>query len=512
MQHLSERQRKANHLLPIAVGFIALLPYINSLFFAATYDDEIHLPNSYQLSYWEIWTQSTWPGNLFRPVFLSSLKAQTDLAILFGIDPVFFLHLGNIVLHSLCAVVAFFIARIVLKSDVALVAALIFGLLPVHSEAVSNISYRTELLQFLFGGLSITTLHYLKNRYKILIPTLALLLAMLSKESGLIFIPLLLISSTYRKKAITCSCISFVAYVLLRINALGEVIPDGAPVLYLDNPLVELSLIERLYSALLLLGKYIENCLLPLNLSADYSFSALLPLSLPATSQAFYLLATLLLVSLGFLRKNLSLFVAWFFISFAITANIVLTTGTIFADRLVYTPSFGLSVLIATLISRIPRNTLKTLTTSLFLLIYGSIAFNYSSRWRDNTELAIRTVSAVPNSARANHRLGITLRDKGLDTKAKTYFLKAISIYPEMANSYLGLATVEKDTATRVSLLNKALKAQPDYLPAIQHLARLHIQAGEKDLAGPLVAKALTLNERSSANLQLLAEINALED
>jgi hypothetical protein len=101
-------------------------------------------------------------------------------------------HLVNVGLHGLVTGLVTESARYVLENDEAsLIAGLVFGLHPVHAEAVSNITSRGELLMslfFLVAFLSFAS-HLNKSGWKsivaiYLVPWVCMTLSMFSKEQG----------------------------------------------------------------------------------------------------------------------------------------------------------------------------------------------------------------------------------------------------------------------------------------------------------------------------------------
>lgn len=134
-------------------------------------------------------------GGFFRPVFILSL--YLDGAV-WGSRPAGF-HLTNISLHALNAFLVFRLTRALLRdarpgaaggrsrNNVALLAGLIFLLHPSHTEAVTWVSGRSDLLAAFFFLLSV--LAYVSNSRasKAGVPALSLAwfaLALLSKESA----------------------------------------------------------------------------------------------------------------------------------------------------------------------------------------------------------------------------------------------------------------------------------------------------------------------------------------
>ncbi len=133
-------------------------------------------------------------GSYYRPLLILSYYLDESL---FGALPGI-MHLENVVLHVLNAILVYFLTRRLLATDernasyVPLSAALLFGLHPLSSESVNWISGRTDLLAGLFVLTStLLLLLYKSNRQRIHLSMafLSLLFAVLTKETALSFLP-----------------------------------------------------------------------------------------------------------------------------------------------------------------------------------------------------------------------------------------------------------------------------------------------------------------------------------
>src|SRR6185436_16880949 len=82
-------------------------------------------------------------GNLYRPFAVLTYAAQFALH---GVRPAGY-HVVNVLLHALASVLLLLLVRAILDdARVAFAAALLFAVHPIHTEAVSNIVGRAEVL------------------------------------------------------------------------------------------------------------------------------------------------------------------------------------------------------------------------------------------------------------------------------------------------------------------------------------------------------------------------------
>src|SRR5579863_123144 len=180
-------------LLLAAVAFV----YANTLLNQFALDDGLYITRNPQV------TQFTWRGllapnrftNAFRPFTFATLALNWALH---GAHP-FGFHLLNLLLHAAVTLLLYFLLCSLLEEraqgkTVALVAAALFAVHPIHTEAVASVMGRPELLAagFLLGA---WILHLRDQEIPALI---CFALALLSKESAAAFLPLVFVGDYAR--------------------------------------------------------------------------------------------------------------------------------------------------------------------------------------------------------------------------------------------------------------------------------------------------------------------------
>lgn len=183
---------------------VALLAYANAWPDALVHDDKFFGGSERfaGLTDWtrpfreDLWAASGIRSDLYRPLLLLSLAFD---ARLFG-DWLRGYHLVNIFLHAVATLLVYGLARLLLRRTAvaehttsagrfALLAALVFAVHPIHTEAVNSIFNRSDILVTIFGGAGLWWLLQARDAR----PARAwaglgvcYLLAMFSKESGII--------------------------------------------------------------------------------------------------------------------------------------------------------------------------------------------------------------------------------------------------------------------------------------------------------------------------------------
>lgn len=143
----------------ITVVALAVLVYANTLANGFAYDDVSIIQTNPYITDWRqipwLFTKGYWShksggvGN-YRPLTIITFTLEYAL---WGLTPLGY-HLTNTLLHAANVTLLFHLLRCYrVTPGIAGVAALIFAVHPVHTEAVANVVGRAELLGMLFGGL-----------------------------------------------------------------------------------------------------------------------------------------------------------------------------------------------------------------------------------------------------------------------------------------------------------------------------------------------------------------------
>lgn len=537
-----------------------LAVYANSLLNGFTYDDEayvLHNPavKSFSLSGL---LQPTSFNNVFRPMTFGSFALNWAAGGGWALG----FHLVNVLLHAAVVVLLYVLLKELLEplpqgSIVAFAAALLFAVHPIHTEAVASIVGRSELLAA--GFLLAAWLLHLDDRP--VLSLVCLLLALLSKESAVVFLPLVMAGDYVRGKRKPLTRYGWMAgviglYLLLFWRVEGGRFGEKS-VSFLDNPLASLPAHWRVLNALGIGWKYVGLHFYPARLSSDYSYNAI-RLYASWWHLAPALVATVLVLGawLWAVWKRQS---AWtlagviYLFGFAVTANLFIPTGTIMGERLAYLPSAGFCLLVALLWAGLERRESRLAWTVLgvLLTVLGARAALRNRDWRDNFTLFAADARSVPGSARAHGNLGREYMKRGQLEAARSEFQTALAIWDDypitlenygLVESWLGhydnarrllesaLSKTQKGTLdydqTEVSLavqliklarteealelLNRVIKERSECASAWSSRAVIHQQRGEVAAAKADAEMALTLNPVDGQAKNVLTALNGM--
>lgn len=475
---------------------VAILVYGNTLLNGFTYDDD-----GYILSNQVVKASSVAAlfhptiNNVLRPVTFGTLALNWKLA---AQRPLAY-HLVNLLLQAAVVLLLYLLLQTLLESlpyaaNCAFVTALLFAVHPIHTEAVASIVGRSELLAV--GFLLAAWILHLHDRPLAALSCLAL--ALMSKESAVVFLPLVLAGDYARGKFKPLQRYASIAavtglYLAWFWKAKGGRFGEES-VVFLDNPLISLPAGLRVLNALRIAWKYVGLQFYPATLSYDYSYNAILLRTdwrhtLPAAAAAGLVLG-LWICTLRARRRTWFLAGAIYLLGFSVTANLLVPTGTIMGERLAYLPSAGLCLLVSLTWIQVEARKPKLAWVVLVVLLTGlAVRTMVRNRdWRDNLTLYSAGVRACTGSARAHKNLADTYMKLGHLDAARTEFQVALRIYPDYPSALNNYGAVEfqlgNDRDAREAL-QKALsltdKTSSDYMFIEVNLAKILIRLGQND-------------------------------
>lgn len=379
------------------------------------------------------------------------------------------LHRTNVVLGVLAILLAYALARLWLRSPVAVIATAVFALHPAQIETVAYISARGDLLAGLFAlACACAALRYLDGGHRAWAAAATLLFAcsLLSKES-LIALPLAIpfLRTEGRRRWILAGVLLALAIVYLPVR--GAIVhtttrpPYVAGALGLPGVLLE----------------YAKIFVLPFDLSIERQ------------PHALYLWLGVVLVPLLVLgRKHPGL--VWAAVLLAPSAIAVRSTGVV-ADRYLYAPMFGLAVALAA----IPWKKPVIVAVAIWGALLVVVGWRQVPVWRDVTTLYTHALEMAPDSSSANYRVAVLTGDPALLARAVTLDPRNAAALNNLGVHYLRAG----DPATGADLLRRAVTAQPAHFRSWLNLGLAQLALGQHADGCQSIARALAINPRYQA-------------
>jgi len=471
----------------LAAG-VAFLTYAMTFGYDFVYDD-VHIIIEYEALHSlrnikAILTDTWWASALYRP--FSQLSLAIDWAIGGGTPGVF--HVVNVVLHSIATALVYRFARLGIGFYGALFAALLFAVHPVHVEAVANVVGRTEVWVTIFA-LSAALLYewdgrlaavgdVTGRRFVATFGTLVcLVLGLGSKESGFAIPGILLIvdlakawrEGTTLEAAVKPHLVLWLGVLALAVEWLffrswmiGNYIGD-----FPGPGLFGLGFFDRVWVMAPIVMEYLRLFIFPLQLSADYS-----PNHVPAVA-AFTLRAALgfaLLVSIvvfGFkVRRKipwLTFSLMWVGGTILIVANLVVPTGVIIAERILYLPSVGFVFLAGWVFEAgVQRRYKASIVLAFVVLSFGLVrSMTRMPVWSTADRFFPQLVLDAPNSFRGQWLAGMLAYREGDRRAGERHLWAALNTYPLFPNLW-------RDLGDKLAEEGRSLQAALAYRSAVR--------------------------------------------
>lgn len=478
----------------------------------------------------EIITGSWWPDALYRPV--TQLTFALDWVIGDG-NPAYF-HFGNVVLHILCTLLVYRLARRMLPVVGCVVAASLFAVHPVHVEAVANVVGRAEVLATLL--VLGTALLYLIDgdlaasgnaRGRRLAATGGVLglslLAYGSKESALALPGILLMLDwlTARQKnlrfddvvlrhwmLLVGTLVLALEWMVIRWIVLGDLAGDHpGPGVFGED------FFGRLRAMAPVVLEWIRLLIFPLHLSADYS-----PDYLPqgwgwrAVTGVTSVIALVVIAVRSSAKQPLVTFgLAWLGGTLLIVSNLIVPSGVLLAERSLYLPSVGFCWLAAFLLMKIENR--KAVVFGGIAVVVGlglARTVERVSVWQSATTFFPRLVVDARGSFRSYWVAGHIAYQRGDRQAGETLMRRAIDIYPVFPNLWSDLA-IEFEREERWSeagdFFAAAYRIDTDRLQDAVNAIENYVRGGELDQAESLAHSARWAGSSDFRLLILLADV-----
>ena len=522
----SHGERRQIRIWAIAIAALAAVAYLNAFGHAFVLDDTrlirdnvrirslADVPRLFADSYWGAQGAQA----LYRPLPLATYALNYAVH---GLETNGYTAV-NVGLHVAVSLLLFALVRSLGGSAFAAGAAgLLFAVHPVHTEAVTGLSGRPELLAALFVVLALHG-HRLAPaagraalRYRAA-TLLCFACALLSKESAMTLLavvpamdalvpartadgqaagPRARIVSDYLPLAGVA-----VAYLALRRAVLGGIVIADSAIAPLDNPLVPLAPTpfgdrmgatpaQALMTAVALVTEYARLLVWPARLSPDYSYNQI-PLVASALDVRFLAGAAIVAACAGGIvwlrrRSPVAAFgLALLALTYAIVSNVGIRVGTICAERLIYLPSAGAVIAAAVLLERAAaagsrmRGRAVLVAVAVVVAAAGARTWARNRDWRDESTLWTAAVAVAPASARvqaeygrivmaraeAEAGAGRTAEAEHFYAEARTHLETAVTIYPAYSlplDSLAMIASLHDRFDEADALYARAMRAWP---------------------------------------------------
>uniref|UniRef100_A0A8C2ZZ33 dolichyl-phosphate-mannose--protein mannosyltransferase n=1 Tax=Cyclopterus lumpus TaxID=8103 RepID=A0A8C2ZZ33_CYCLU len=421
----------------------------------------------------------------YRPLCILTFKLNILLG---GMTPLYF-HIINVCLH--CAVTCLLLytgERFVFEdSRLAFVTALLFVVHPVHTEAVSGIVGRADVLACLLFLL--TFLSYIRSvgvcvsedslpsTVSVWFLLLSLLLgtcAMLVKETGI---------------TVFGVCMLYDALVLCR-----KPLPSLAP-----RPLLPHRPAPPPHSIRILTYSYLLSfnawlLLAPIMLCYDWQVGSipmvesLGDMRLLATTLLAVVMVALCLHCVFSLQESRQVLVGMLFLVFPFipASNLFFRVGFVVAERVLYMPSMGYCILVAHGLGRLCSvmgrwgTTVLSVSMLLLILLFSWKTVQQNHVWLSREALFRSGIQTLPHNAKVHYNYANFLKDIGRHQEAIHHYTTALRLFPRHASAMNNLGTLTRDPEEAERYYRKALDTNPQHNRALFNLGNLLKSQGKE--------------------------------
>ena len=525
----SKRQQRQEWLLVGGVLLITAFAFFNSLDGQFVYDDRLqilrnptikqvsNIPRMFVQSVWQFLneTDKAAAGPYYRPLFNIALIINYAL---FGLQS-FGWHLFSLLVHLGVVLLVYRLARQWdLSREVALAAALLFGLHPAHSESVAWAAALPDPLAALFilSSLLLYERHYhggRRIRAALVASIILAFCAMLSKEVAIAF-PVFLVArellgrtqgeplkrvalEATRRAAPYFAVI--VLYVVMRYAVLGFLRQDDATA----APFTQWNVLLTIPSVLL---RYARMLFAPYPLAVVYGNKYVESVADPRFWGAALAVVLLLGASAWLVRRaptgRRALAFTVIFILPVLNLKAFRPQESLLHDRYLYLPSVGFCLLVAMAIDWLAsrsaerRRQLFAAATAVVALVLFVLTFNQNLTWQSEAAMTENALRVTPNWPFMHNYIGAYAFEQQRYTDAERAYTEALNDDPNYYDSLSNLGDVYRvqgRLGDAEQMYLRAIAAGAPYADTHYNLGVVYTSEGRLPDAEQALQKALEI-------------------
>jgi len=449
--------------------------------------------------------------HVYRPIrsIIQSIVYQFSSTNPFGY------HVFALVVHLLSVFLVYLIAKKISNKIVALVAAMIFALLPVHTMSIAFMTASFDIagIVFLLIAFYLYLLFRESAKKKHFYGSILLgLVAFFTYELTLI-LPLLIILYDFCFKKITKEQIKYyvsyfsgaLLFLIIRFSVLKEI--------YREQFLTEIDFFSRMLTMSKAFIRYIYLTIVNFPLSVYYDTEISYSLADIKAVGSILIISGLIGLAIFFYKRNFKIYtfiIGWFFISLLPVSNII-PIAFFVSEQYLYLASFAWVLLIGSLFGKFyQKKKLIVLLLIILVLAYGSLTWQRNKVWQNDAVLWQNVLAKQPDSVKAYNNLAFYYRNQEDYQTAQKYLKKALEIKPEYSLAYVNLGEIcieQEHFKEAVKYFEKAIALRPNYAASYYNLGFCYYNLGQLEKAEENYQKAIKIYPRyyqSNKNLAVL--------
>jgi len=465
-------------------------------------------------------------SNYYRPMMHTLYMLCYQMV---GLKPLVF-HFVNILFHCTSSVLVYLLIKRLLAThsnntsavylSPPFIAAVLFALHPIHTEAVTWISGLPEVAYTFFYLLSLYLYIVVRDstRQSSPLSVLSFTVALLFKEPALT-LPLVLIAYDFLIKksqepflSVTKRYAPYIVvsaiYLIARYHALSHFVPSEF--------YPSLNTYQLAINIFPLFTEYLTSMIWPVNLNLWHTFHPISSLFEPKGILSAAVTLAFITASVYTYKKNKAMFFGFLLMALPLLPVFYIKAigGKPFAERYLYLPSVGgvllLSIFLSWVAGHVPRAA-KGISIAFIMLaiLFAAGTIGRNAIWRDNMTLWSDTVEKSPDSAVVHTNLGNEYQSRNALDKAITEYQTALMLDPRHVATYynLGVAYQSKgQTDMAIEQFRATLSLKPNNAEAHNNLGVAYKSKGQTDRAIEEFKTALSLQpDNANAHNNLAA-------
>uniref|UniRef100_A0A4W3I6B1 Protein O-mannosyl-transferase TMTC3 n=1 Tax=Callorhinchus milii TaxID=7868 RepID=A0A4W3I6B1_CALMI len=515
--------------IALLLGVVAVC-YWNSIYCGFAFDDvsaildnkDLHpstpLKTLFQNDFWGTPMTEERSHKSYRPLTVLTFR----LNYLFSELNAASYHFMNLVLHAVVCVIFFKVCHLFLDKRSSLIASLLFAVHPIHTEAVSGVVGRAELLSsifFLAAFLSYTKSKGPNNSIvwtPIAVTVILVAIATLCKEQGITVIGICCVYEVFIAQGFTLHVFWETAAHLLRGKGIlpSWVLQTLIKLIFLvlSTFLLVIIRVQVIQSQLPVFTRFDNpaavsptparqltfNYLLPLNgwlllnpseLCCDWTMGtiplveSILDIRNVATVIFYLFLGLLIHYSLrnpGESSRTIIMALSFMVLPFIPASNLFFPVGFVVAERVLYVPSMGFCLLVAhgwrkiAITGNLKKLAWIGLTILLTTHTFKTIYRNWD--WESEYSLFMSGLKVNKNNAKLWNNVGHALENEHKYEAALKFFIQATRVQPDDIGAHMNVGRTYKNLkktkeAEDAYMLAKSL--MPQVIPGKKYAARV---------------------------------------
>ncbi|MDD5465433.1 MAG: tetratricopeptide repeat protein [Candidatus Omnitrophica bacterium] len=443
----------------ILITAVCFLAYFNSLSNPFIWDDQalvvkntlIRSARNLPLSFTnDLYFGVASGSNFYRP--LQTISYIFDYHF-WQLNP-FGYHLTNVILQAAVSFLVFLLVfKLLANLAVSIAAASMFAASPLHTEAVTYISGRAEMLVGFFVILAL--LFFIRSQETFrrrslfyIFSVFSFFVALLSKEVAIVF-PFIICGYAfyflrgrlkekyYFVKNIAPFFLISISYLLLRLSFF-KFATLRPPALANVAWFVRLSVLPKVILT------YFKLLILPVNLHMNHEL--LRPTSIAGILIAVFFLGVILFTCWRYLKyrpeNKVAAFMLFWALVFFIPQSGIFPINAFVAEHFIYLSSISFFMLLACILHKTLRRELFILSAGLFCAFYILLTAGRNFEWKNPVVFYKNIIKYSPASFQAHNNLGLEYEYRGKFDQARLEYKRALEIKPDLIEARANLANL----------------------------------------------------------------------